>query len=290
MNFGDLLGAVGFDPEQVIVMRHRPPERELNRVLPWLAAEKPDVFNAYQQTQGEKVEKAIQGARYVASFIGDRPGRALFIGLYEIGKTRPLTFDEYWRVPAYAELKTFGMKGFVEGTRDHCLWFDLQLLDFYGHWKGKLVIGWPPPELSWWRRAHRNDFPVIAVCEDSALDAAMPDWTQLVLSWDELSMLPARWRLVLSQWRGIYCIRDHSDGQSYVGSAYGADNLYGRWRNYGATGHGGNALLRERDPHNFSFSILQRVSPDMDLEDIVRLEASWKDRLHTRAPLGLNDN
>jgi len=290
MNFGDLLLASSIDPEQVIVMRHRPPERELNKVLPWLAAERPDVFNAYQQTQGEKVEKAMLKARYVASFIGHQPGKALFIGLYRIGDSHPLTYEEYWRVPAYEEMKAFGMRGFVEASRDYCLWFDLQLQDFYKHWKGKLVIGWPPPELSWWRRAERNQFPVIAVTEDSSLDAAMPDWNDLVLRWDELSVLPVRWRLVLSQWRGIYFIRDSSDGKAYVGSAYGADNLYGRWRNYGAVGHGGNVLLRQRDPHNFSFSILQRVSPDMDVEDIVQIESSWKDRLHTRAPSGLNDN
>jgi type I restriction enzyme, R subunit len=37
-------------------------------------------------------------------------------------------------------------------------------------------------------------------------------------------------------------------------------------------------------------SILQRVSPDMDAADVIRLESSWKLRLQTRHPLGLNDN
>ncbi len=35
---------------------------------------------------------------------------------------------------------------------------------------------------------------------------------------------------------------------------------------------------------------VQRVSPDIDANDVVRLEGTWKERLHTRAPLGLNDN
>jgi hypothetical protein len=35
---------------------------------------------------------------------------------------------------------------------------------------------------------------------------------------------------------------------------------------------------------------LQRVSPDMDAADIIALEGSWKQRLHTRQPHGLNDN
>jgi hypothetical protein len=62
------------------------------------------------------------------------------------------------------------------------------------------------------------------------------------------------------------------------------------------SGHGGNALLRERHdgskrpPENLIFSILERVSPDMDRKDIIDLESNWKERLHTRAPLGLNDN
>ena len=51
-------------------------------------------------------------------------------------------------------------------------WFDLSQTDFYAGWKGHLIIGWPPPERSWWRHAHRNDFPILALLEDSALDAA----------------------------------------------------------------------------------------------------------------------
>jgi hypothetical protein len=103
-------------------------------------------------------------------------------------------------------------------------------------------------------------------------------------------VLPRRLRAKLSEWRAIYFIRDESDGKSYVGSAYGADNLLGRWLNYGERGHGGNVLLRHRDPRHFRFSILQRVSPDMDAAEVIRLESTWKMRLHTRHPLGLNDN
>ncbi len=157
--------------------------------------------------------------------------------------------------------------------------------DFYAQWKGKLIIGWPPPERSWWRRAHKNVMLVDAVLEESALDAAMPEWDRINLSWEELAVLPMRWRAALSQWRGIYLIFDQTSGKSYVGSAYGEANLLGRWKNYAAFGY-----HCQRDPQHSRFTILQRVSPDMDAEDVVRLEASWKDRLNTRAPHGLNDN
>ena len=72
--------------------------------------------------------------------------------------------------------------------------------------------------------------------------------------------------------------------------AYGDTNILGRWLNYAASGHGGNVLLRQRDPKTLRFTILQRVSPDMDAGDVIRLEGTWKERLHTRSPFGLNDN
>jgi len=291
MNLNDLLCGKRIDPEQVLVLRHRPSEPELNKVLPWLAAEKPDVFNAYQQTQGEKLEKAMLGAAYVASFIGREAGKALFIGLYSIGASKPLTFEQYWQVAANIEMKAFGMKGFSRDEgRSTLLWFDLVLTDFYVDWKGKLIVGWPPPERSWWRRAHRNEMPVLAILQDSALDAAMPSWDEISLTWEQLSILPTRWKSALAQWRGVYFIFDTSDGKGYVGSAYGDGNLLGRWLNYAASGHGGNTQLRKRDPKNFRFTILQRVSPDMDADDVIRLENTWKERLHSRPPFGLNDN
>jgi hypothetical protein len=292
MNLNDLLLGRGIDPQHVLVFRHRPHEPELRKVLPWLAAERPELFNAYQQAQPEKLERAMQamnGTGWVASFIGRKPGKALFVGLYSIAGTRSQSYEQFWRVPANVELKAFGMRGRTNKIRIG-LWFDLVLSDFYDDWKGKLVVGWPPPERSWWRRAHRNEFPVLAIHEDSALEAAMPDWDAINLTWEELSVLPTRWKSALSQWRGIYYIFDGCDGKGYVGAAYGSENILGRWIGYAKRGHGGNRLLRERDPRNFRFTILQRVSPDMEAGDVIRLEASWKERLHTRAPHGLNDN
>ena len=124
----------------------------------------------------------------------------------------------------------------------------------------------------------------------------MPAWEALVLTWEQLSVLPLRWKASLKEWRCIYYIFDTANGKGYVGSAYGDDpeigddkNLLGRWENYAALGHGGNKLLIGRKPEGFRFSILQRVSPDMPPADVIRLEGTWKDRLHTRQ-YGLNEN
>lgn len=293
MTFNDLLDAKGIAKQQVLVLRHRPQEPLLNRALRSLAIEKPALFNAYQQTQSEKVEKQMQRAKCVASFIGHEPAKALFVGLYKIGESKALTQQEYWQVQEHNELKEkFGMKGFIpeRDSRSSILWFDLQLEDFYESWKGKLIVKWPPPEIAWSRWADgKGEMAVLAILEKSALERLMPKWDEIVLSGHELELLPATWRSKFSEWKAIYYIFDISDGKGYVGSAYGKNNLDGRWQVYAVSGHGRNKLLRERDPKNFRFSILQRVSPDLDDDEVIRLENTWKERLHTRSH-GLNDN
>ena len=286
MEFNDLLGKEGIDPKTVLVLRHRPQQREFRKVLPRLAAERPDIYNAYQQQQSLSVEPAMVKADFVASFIGHEAGKALFIGLYRRGQWRPLTHNEYWRVPANIEMRAFGMLGPV---RESILWFDLAPTAFYQDWKGRLIVDWPPPERSWWRWADRNRIVVSTIHEQSILDAAMPRWDELRFTWDELKVLPSKWKAALSQWRGIYFIFDENDSKGYVGSAYGTENILGRWLSYAAGGHGGNKELRKRDPTHFRFSILQRVSPDMEPAEIIRLESGWKDRLHTRE-FGMNEN
>jgi hypothetical protein len=132
--------------------------------------------------------------------------------------------------------------------------------------------------------------PVLAVLEESALDSPLKEWDEIDFTWDELSVLPRRGKEQLCEWRCIYLIFDTLDGKGYVGSASGENNLLGRWLNYAASGHGGNQLLRRRNPATFRFTILQRVSPDASPIEMIQLENSWKIRLHTRAPDGLNDN
>jgi hypothetical protein len=288
MNFNDLLAQHTIDPKAVLVLRHRPFEANLRRVILWLAGDQPEIFNAYQQTQGPQVEAAMQRSTHVASFIGHETGKAVFVGLFERHGTRRLTKPDYWAMPAYQALKDFGMHGWVD-ERESLLWFDLVLTDFYSDWIGKLVLNWPGGERSWWRWADRNTLRVQSIADDSLFEQAMPSWEAICLSISDLRVLPKSWRDALQHWRGIYFIFDRSDGKGYVGSAYGSDNLLGRWLSYVNTGHGGNAELRGRLPENFNFSILQRLSPDLEASEVIRIEGSWKDRLHTHE-FGLNRN
>lgn len=83
------------------------------------------------------------------------------------------------------------MRGWLPETdgRTSLLWFDLKLTDFYAPWHGKLIVHWPPPERSWWRRAHQNEMTVAAILQDSGLGATMPEWNEIEFTWADLRVL-----------------------------------------------------------------------------------------------------
>jgi hypothetical protein len=283
-----LLELAEIDPAEVLVVRHVPVEKSLKRVLPWLVAERPDLFLAYQRIQWRTLEKAMTRGKYIASFIGQEPVQATFAGLYRIGAWETLDYDGYRCFPGNGELEALGMSGRTPDMPD-CLAFELTPLEHHADWIGRLMITWPKPYQQWWRWAARGTFNVAAIMPESRFVRGMPDWKELVLNWSELQALPSPWSAALAQWRGIYFIYDVKRQSGYVGSAYGADNILGRWLDYSRTGHGNNRELRSSEARDLRFSILQRTSPDLEAQEIVALEATWKERLHTRE-FGLNRN
>ena len=292
MDLNYLLSRKSIDTSKVLVMRHVPPEPRLRRALPWLAADEPEIYNAYQRGQSEgKAGKKLAKAAYLASFIGLDPREALFVGVYRVGAHRLISYHDFWNVPEVKELGKLGLAPTLRKEENFPseLWFGLQPTDAYSEWKGKLIVTWPPPEVQWARWADRNEFPIKAILEESRLVKAMPQWDELTLTWAELNHLPRSWVQALRQWRGVYFILDGADGKGYVGSACGKDNLHGRWLNYSHSGDGGNKLLRERTPDKFLFSILETLSLGASKAEVKSREGYWKDRLHTRK-FGLNAN
>lgn len=290
LGFSSLLKDLSLDPAEVLLIRHTPKEPALRRIFPWIVAERPDLFLAWQQVQWRPGEKAMLRARHVAAFVGDAPSLATFAGLSTIVGHRMIDQVGYETLPGNAELMALGMSGWVADQEgDERCAFDLEPVSTDPDWFGRLVIDWPPPHQSWFRWADRNRFKIRYLVEENRFAEAMPTWDELVLTWAELAMLPSSWETQLASWRGVYLIFDAARERSYVGSAAGLENILGRWRDYAATGHGGNVGLRASRPEDLRFSLLERTSPDLDIAAVVQREESWKKRLHTRAR-GLNAN
>lgn len=165
--FNTLLTSAGIDPAQVMLLRHRPIEPAMRRRLPWIVAERPDLFLVYQQIQWKAAEKAMTRAMHLASFVGQHAGQAVFAGLFDVRGSKPLSHAEYMALPGNQELMAYGMRG-RGGDVPGSLIFDLVPASAYADWIGRLVVDWPPPERSWWRWADRNAVPVRAILEERA--------------------------------------------------------------------------------------------------------------------------
>lgn len=290
ISLNTLLRDEDIDPASVLVMRHQPYEPQLRAIFPWLALAEPDLYNAFQSAHNPRAESALSKTGVLASFIAQGSGKALFVGLFKVLGSTPVNRQQWLAKSENVRLMEYGMLSWTAKERTQALWFDLKLMESYRHWSGRLIIGWPKPDRSWYRWAARNEFPILAIHEENVLEGPSESWDRLSLSWSQLALLPRKLRDNLAQWRGIYLITDISDDRQYIGSAYGAENILGRWLGYARSGHGGNKLLRQRNQDNFVFSILQRLSPDSTVDEVVTSESSWKLRLRTRAPDGLNEN
>jgi hypothetical protein len=94
-------------------------------------------------------------------------------------------------------------------------------------------------------------------------------------------------KTALSASAGIYRIVDLSSGKIYIGAAYGAESLWGRWSDYAKTGHGNNQLLKNLDPNDFQWSIIRTLSGSMSAKEIIRVEKTEM-RKHGSKAIGLN--
>jgi hypothetical protein len=105
------------------------------------------------------------------------------------------------------------------------------------------------------------------------------------------------WRAALGNLKGVYLICDKSNGRKYVGSASGGEGIWARWACYLGTGHGGNdelvSLIQEKKidyaRSNFTFSLLEIMTPTTPDEVVLRRESHWKRVLLTRTH-GYNRN
>lgn len=286
LELNTLLASVDIAPAEVIVVRHRPREPGFHRALPWLVADRPDLFELYQAIQGDLATRTIRRATYLAAFIGLKPGTATFAGLFKVRGAAPISGVEFLALPGAHELMAYQLQGFAG---DSNMRLDLEPLGIWADWVGRLVIDWTPPERSWIRRAERNRLGVRAITLESEFAKSMPSWDDIVLDWKDLAVLPTRWRHAFAEWRGIYFIFDMARGKGYVGSACGEENILGRWENYSRSGDGGNIRLRDSRPEDLRFSILELVAPATVPKVVQGVEAGWKRRLQTRE-FGLNAN
>lgn len=296
-NLADVLERAALVPETVNVMLHSPKasDGDLLRLLPGLVRTRRKAMEAYQAFHAKPAERALtKGRHWVATFVKTGPGQRrghsamLFAGLYRNRGHKRVHRDEIAADPEIRWLRqTF--RAFHELDRDDWeYWtrFDLALDERMSELQGRLTLEVRLTQ-SYVRLAENLDAPVLALTAESSFDAAPPSWRELVIRAGVVHILPASWAARLEEWRGIYMILDERDGARYVGSAYGEDNLLGRWQEHVAKPGGITAGLSDRDPGNFRFSILELLSPTATPQEVIAVEQTWMTRLDT-VRFGLN--
>lgn len=296
LDLQQVLSTEGIPPTDVNVILHSPSDRRFSELMPGLAKTRRGIIEAYHATHSAHAAAALkQGRRWAAVFLKTdasviRPRwRMLFLGLYENRGCRPLTHAEIRAHPDVCWLRqnTTTYQDFV-GTPDDAVaeWFDLAQSERMAQLQGRLVVDVRLTP-NYIRRGENIDAPVSAIHAEGVFDAAPPDWRAMTPTGGILRELPPGWAARLREWRGIYLITDERDGARYVGSAYGEQNLLGRWLEHVSGERGVTVGLASRDPSTFRFSVLERVSPDAQPHEVIRLEQTWMTRLHT-VRFGLN--
>lgn len=266
MTFNQLLIKAGLDPKHVRLARHKPGKHH-HRALYDAAIKKESQFQAYQEAQTDPAVIAqFRKAQHIAGFVVE-PG------------TKYTVFAGVWN-----------MLGERPSTSKHVV-FETKLREDLDHYRGRLVIDWGllGGERAWVQRADKQD-KYIAEIRRRIEDPSFPGFAKLELSLANVESIPFAWSQVLRNTRGIYLLVHRESGQQYVGSAYGDDGFFGRWKCY-SDGHGGNVALKElgANAEAFDASILEVMGSDASNEQIFDRESLWKKKLGTRVK-GLNKN
>lgn len=139
-------------------------------------------------------------------------------------------------------------------------------------------------------------------------DKTFPGYKNVSVSYRELKkkLESPEWRTALSCRKGVYLITDQRTGKLYVGSAYGANGILGRWETYIKSGYDKNEVENGKYPNkklqelvnekglsyiqdNFQYSILETFTDDVSDEHIIGRESWWKEALRSRQ-FGYNAN
>lgn len=243
-------------------------------------------FDEYQTRQGSEVFNCD----YLVSFVAEAGSRCRLIDVYEV------------RGVATDGKETPYSSGFIYPEMGRPLYrYDLARVAGFEALRDRLVIDWGASARSWHQWLNDKVDKDVIELRPRGFVREFSGYDDVHLRFDELKQIVDHpdanrlWHTMLGGVAGVYLIVDGTNGDQYIGSAYGENGILGRWKSYAGTKHGGNKRLKElltADPQRFtafSFSVLRTLSRSLTAKEVITIEAHYKKKLGTRA-FGLNDN
>jgi hypothetical protein len=275
----DLLGHYGFDRNcKAKLVRHADRKRcDINGLI------RRDYFDFYQATQSRPV---FAKCDRIISCIGIGETKARLIGVYRVIKQ--------WK-----GRRKSPPKGFPREFGNYHYFYDLRKEPEYKEVENRVVIDWGKGTRSWVQKLRNKE--IVEILPKGQVRSPFRDYLEFTLTFAELRELYKNpestrdWQSRLEAVSGVYLILDTKTGSQYVGSAYGVDGIWGRWKTYAHNGHGGNKQLKALTngnsayPEAFTFSILQILPHSFAKCEVIAWEQHYKEKLGSRAT-GLNCN
>jgi len=262
--------------DQIKLVRH---VGRKDRSIQQVAAE--GYLELYQAEQSATV-RPFDHCGVILSFLGIEGNKADFYGAYEVLGKRPYTRAEIKQLPDWMRA------GHRDGPTP--IVYELSELEAFRSYRNRLIVQWKSTR-GWHQKKDLDIYEILP----ATVGTLFPGYEEVLLSFEELKRIFADprahrdWKAALEANAGIYRIVDLSTGKIYIGSAYGSGGLWGRWSDYAKTGHGGNKLLKGRDPASFQWSIVRTVSTTLSPRDVIRIETREKAK-HGSKAIGLNGN
>ena len=243
------------------------------------------LFDDYVREHAPVQAKLLMQADYVIAFVAD--GKySRFAGVYKI-------LGEDKRIKVLSEDK----KSFEEH-----IFVKVAMLKVFKDYGGRVLVDWGGMAAQRWLQWFKDDKKVLRI-DEGIIRLMIPfnSYNDVLLSFKQLKNLietdNVEWRDKLKAVNGIYGIADQSNGMLYVGSAYGYEGVWGRWKVYVETnGHGNNDMLVElvrsnKDYawDNFQWFILETFPLDVTDDYAIHRENLYKEKLCTRK-FGYNKN
>ncbi len=243
------------------------------------------LFDDYVREHTPVNAKLLMQADYVVAFVAD--GKySRFAGVYKI-------LDEDKRIKVLSKDKrSFEEHVFVK----------VAMLKVFKEYGGRVLVDWGGMAAQRWLQWFKDDKKVLRI-DKGIIRLMIPfnSYNDVILTFKELKNLVetdnVEWREKLKAVNGIYGIADQSNGKLYVGSAYGYEGIWGRWKVYVETnGHGNNdmlvELLRKNKDYawdNFHWFIFETFPLDVSDDYAIQRENLYKLKHCTRL-FGYNKN
>ena len=182
--FNDLCELNDVEIKYVSLMMHNTTAEPLRSMLPWIAAERRDAFEAYIRVHSIQATAALKNRPLVAIFLPFQSGRSLFEGLYQVAGVEALPARDIYSDPAYREIATTYGDTQSDPDRNTELYdvqeaFQFAPLSALSDFRGRVVVGRPGGR-NYLRVAKNTNLEIFEISERPMMEMPPSDWREHV--------------------------------------------------------------------------------------------------------------